>query len=187
MSLTTATEQKSHVERKAMADGIVRLSAVSKAYGRGDSAVAALTEVSIDVAVGEFVCFVGASGCGKSTLLSLVAGLDQPSSGEVHTGDRQIAFMFQEPALFPWLTAAGNIDLALRARKVPRDQRRSRVAELLAVVGLAEFRQCPPTPAVRRNAPACRSGTRVGTRRRRPADGRTVRRTRRDHPQSAAR
>jgi NitT/TauT family transport system ATP-binding protein len=127
-----------------MTDGIVRLSAVSKAYGRGTSAVDALTEVSIEVAKGEFVCFVGASGCGKSTLLSLVAGLDQPSSGLVCTGDQQIAFMFQEPALFPWLTAAGNIDLALRARKVPKDQRRSRVAELLGIVGLAGFATARP-------------------------------------------
>jgi NitT/TauT family transport system ATP-binding protein len=122
----------------------VQLSTVSKAYGRGNAAVEALTEVSIDVAKGEFVCFVGASGCGKSTLLSLVAGLDQPSSGLVCTGDQQIAFMFQEPALFPWLTAAGNIDLALRARKVPKDQRRSRVAELLGIVGLAGFATARP-------------------------------------------
>jgi NitT/TauT family transport system ATP-binding protein len=127
-----------------MTDGIVQLSAVSKAYGRGDSTVAALTEVSIDVAKGEFICFVGASGCGKSTLLSLVAGLDQPSAGDVCTGDQQIAFMFQEPALFPWLTAAGNIDLALRARKVPKDQRRSRVAELLDIVGLVGFAGARP-------------------------------------------
>jgi NitT/TauT family transport system ATP-binding protein len=122
----------------------VQLSTVSKAYGRGNAAVEALTEVSIDVAKGEFVCFVGASGCGKSTLLSLVAGLDQPSSGLVCTGDQQIAFMFQEPALFPWLTAAGNIDLALRARKVPKDRRRSRVAELLGIVGLAGFATARP-------------------------------------------
>jgi NitT/TauT family transport system ATP-binding protein len=127
-----------------MTDGMIRLSAVSKAYGRGDSAVAALTEVTIDVATGEFICFVGASGCGKSTLLSLIAGLDQPSSGEVNAGDQQIAFMFQEPALFPWLTAAGNIDLALRARKIAKDQRRSRAAELLDMVGLAGFAGARP-------------------------------------------
>jgi NitT/TauT family transport system ATP-binding protein len=122
----------------------VQLSTVSKAYGRGNSAVSALAEVSIDVAKGEFICFVGASGCGKSTLLSLIAGLDQPTSGEVSTGDQQVAFMFQEPALFPWLTAAGNIDLALRARKVPKGQRRNRVAELLDIVGLASFAAARP-------------------------------------------
>jgi NitT/TauT family transport system ATP-binding protein len=144
VSPTTATEPTAHPERKALADSIVRLSAVSKVYGRGNSAVDALTEVTIDVAKGEFICFVGASGCGKSTLLSLVAGLDQPTSGEVSAVDQQIAFMFQEPALFPWLTAAGNIDLALRARNMPKGQRRSRVAELLDIVGLASFAGARP-------------------------------------------
>jgi NitT/TauT family transport system ATP-binding protein len=131
-------------ERKALIDSIIRLSSVSKTYGRGDSAVEALRNVSISVAAGEFVCFVGASGCGKSSLLSLVAGLDKPTSGEVVTGDRQVAFMFQEPALFPWLTASGNIELALRARKVPKAQRRSRVAELLDIVGLSGFAGARP-------------------------------------------
>jgi NitT/TauT family transport system ATP-binding protein len=144
VSPTTAAEPTAHSERKAMTDGIVRLSAVSKTYGRGNAAVAALTEVSIGVAKGEFICFVGASGCGKSTLLSLVAGLDQPTSGEVCTGDHKIAFMFQEPALFPWLTAAGNIDLALRVRKTPKAARRSRVAELLELVGLTSFAAARP-------------------------------------------
>lgn len=127
-----------------MTNGIIRLSSVSKTYGRGSSAVDALRDVSISVAKGEFVCFVGASGCGKSSLLSLVAGLDKPTSGDVDTGNHRIAFMFQEPALFPWLTSSGNIELALRARKVPKGQRRSRVAELLGLVGLAGFAAARP-------------------------------------------
>ena len=131
-------------ERKALTDSIIRLCSVSKTYGRGDSAVEALRDVSINVAAGEFVCFVGASGCGKSSLLSLVAGLDKPTSGVVCTGDRKVAFMFQEPALFPWLTASGNIELALRARKVLKAQRRSRVAELLNIVGLSGFAGARP-------------------------------------------
>ncbi len=96
----------------------VRLTGVSKVFGRGSSAVRALDQVSLEVAPGEFTCLIGASGCGKSTLLSLVAGLEQPTSGEVSTSSGQVAFMFQEPALFPWLTAAGNVELALRARGV---------------------------------------------------------------------
>ena len=98
--------------------GAVRLTGVSKVFGRGSSAVRALDQVSLEVAPGEFTCLIGASGCGKSTLLSLVAGLEQPTSGEVSTSGGQVAFMFQEPALFPWLTAAGNVELALRARGV---------------------------------------------------------------------
>ena len=87
----------------------VRLTAVSKVFGRGESAVRALDNVSLEVPPGEFTCLIGASGCGKSTLLSLVAGLEQPTSGEVSAGEGRVAFMFQEPALFPWLTAAGNV------------------------------------------------------------------------------
>ena len=102
----------------------VRLTAVSKVFGRGESAVRALDNVSLEVPPGEFTCLIGASGCGKSTLLSLVAGLEQPTSGEVSAGGGRVAFMFQEPALFPWLTAAGNVELPLKIRKVPRTERR---------------------------------------------------------------
>src|SRR2546421_2783713 len=114
----------------------VTLKSVSKVFGRGSSAVRALDQVSLDVPPGEFTCLIGASGCGKSTLLSLVAGLEQPTSGEVSTGGGQVAFMFQEPALFPWLTAAGNVELALRARGIGKAERRQQTAELLDTVRL---------------------------------------------------
>ena len=99
---------------------------VTKRHGKGSAAVAALDPISLTVTEGEFVCLVGSSGCGKSTLLSIIAGLDAPSSGTVEAFGRRVALMFQEPALFPWLTAAANVDLALRARAVPRDVRRER-------------------------------------------------------------
>jgi NitT/TauT family transport system ATP-binding protein len=118
---------------------VVRLTEVSKAYGKGRAAVLALDRVSLTLRHGEFVCLIGASGCGKSTLLALVAGLDSPSAGEVDCGGRRVALMFQEPALFPWLTAARNVELALRARGLPAAQRRQRVAELLETVQLREF------------------------------------------------
>jgi NitT/TauT family transport system ATP-binding protein len=123
----------------------VRLTAVSKVFGRGESAVRALDNVSLEVPPGEFTCLIGASGCGKSTLLSLVAGLEQPTSGEVSAnvggrgGGRGVAFMFQEPALFPWLTAAGNVELALRARGLGKAERRQRTEELLDTVHLTGF------------------------------------------------
>ena len=84
----------------------IRLTGVSKVYGTGGRAVHALDDVSLTVHDGEFVCLIGASGCGKSTLLNLVAGLDQPTTGQVDTSGRKVGLMFQEPALFPWLTAA---------------------------------------------------------------------------------
>ncbi len=117
----------------------IRIDEVSKTFGRGDTALVALDRVSLSVAPGEFVCLIGASGCGKSTLLSLVAGLDAPTSGELSTGDRRVALMFQESALFPWLTAAKNVEMPMRASGVPRAERQQRVAELLDLVQLGAF------------------------------------------------
>jgi NitT/TauT family transport system ATP-binding protein len=116
----------------------VTLTDVSKRYGTGPRSVLALDQVSLTVGRGEFVCLIGASGCGKSTLLSVVAGLDSATSGKVAVGGR-VAMMFQEPGLLPWLTAGANVELALRARKVPRDDRRRRTDELLKLVRLDGF------------------------------------------------
>jgi NitT/TauT family transport system ATP-binding protein len=129
----------------------VALSGVTKVYGRGENAVLALDRVSLDVAPGEFVCLVGASGCGKSTLLNLIAGLDRPSGGRIEITDRadptgtasrgrpSPGLMFQESALFPWLTVAGNVEMPLKLRGLSRTQRNDRVAELLDLVRLGEF------------------------------------------------
>jgi NitT/TauT family transport system ATP-binding protein len=117
----------------------VEVRSVSKAFGRGSSAIVALDGISLQVARGEFVCLIGASGCGKSTLLSLVAGLDKPSAGEISTAGHRVALMFQEPALFPWLTAARNVELPLRAGRAKAEDRKRRTAELLEAVHLRGF------------------------------------------------
>jgi NitT/TauT family transport system ATP-binding protein len=117
----------------------VVLTEVSKAYGRGPSAVLALDRLSLTVRPGEFVCLVGASGCGKSTLLSIVSGLDSATAGRIDTGGAEPALMFQEPALFPWRSVSANVELALKLRGVRRAERRERARELLAAVHLAEF------------------------------------------------
>ncbi|MFG1851286.1 ABC transporter ATP-binding protein [Actinomadura geliboluensis] len=122
----------------------VRLDGVSKAFGGGRSALLALDRVSLDVAPGEFTCLLGASGCGKSTLLNLVADLEEPSGGTIDTAGARVALMFQEPALFPWLTVTGNLELALKMRGVPRAERRGRAAELLDSVHLGGFAKKRP-------------------------------------------
>lgn len=116
----------------------VVLAGVSKVYGRGRERVPALDGVSLSVRPGELVCVLGASGCGKSTMLNLIAGLDQPTAGTVDARGRT-ALMFQESALFPWLTVAGNVSLALKLRKVPRAERPARVEQLLSSVHLQDF------------------------------------------------
>ncbi len=114
----------------------VEVREVTKTFGRGAGAVNALDGLRLTVSPGEFVCIVGASGCGKSTLLNVVAGLDAPTSGSVKT-DGRVGLMFQESALFPWLTAAENVALPLRLNGSAKDDRRHRAEELLASVHLA--------------------------------------------------
>jgi len=113
----------------------VRVEGVSQVFERGRPPV--LQGMDLTVAPGEFVCLVGASGCGKSTLLNLIAGLTTPTSGRISVTAERPALMFQEPALLPWLTAAGNVELALRARGVGRTERRAEAERLLGVVNLA--------------------------------------------------
>ncbi len=114
----------------------VRISGLTKRYGRGAHSTIALQDLSLDVRQGEFVCLLGRSGCGKSTLLSLVAGLELPTSGSIDLGGRGVSLMFQDATLFPWLTVAGNVDLALRLRGVPRGDRPDRIEQLLSLVRL---------------------------------------------------
>jgi NitT/TauT family transport system ATP-binding protein len=117
----------------------IRLEAVTKVYGRGSDAVVALDGLDLTVETGSFVCLVGASGCGKTTLLNIVAGLDAPTSGTVQIEGGRPTLIFQEAALFPWLTAVENVELALRFRGVPGNQRRPEAADLLDRVHLSGF------------------------------------------------
>jgi NitT/TauT family transport system ATP-binding protein len=116
---------------------------VSKVYGVAGNSTHALDDISLQVTEGEFVCLLGASGCGKSTLLNLVAGLDRPSAGTITVGggddSARTALMFQESALFPWLTARGNVELPLKIRRLPKAERRAKAMELLELVNLQGF------------------------------------------------
>jgi NitT/TauT family transport system ATP-binding protein len=116
----------------------LRVQGLSKVYGQGASAVHALDGIDLEVRTGELLCLVGASGCGKSTLLNLIAGLDSPTAGTVDRRGR-VALMFQEAALFPWLSVRGNVELALKLRGVPKRDRREQAEQLLRTVHLEGF------------------------------------------------
>jgi NitT/TauT family transport system ATP-binding protein len=131
--MTLTVEQASQARTGEPA---VQLSGVTKTFGHGPAAVTALRGVDLTVRPGEFVCLLGASGCGKSTLLNLVAGLERPTEGTVQLTTSRPSFMFQEPALLPWLDAGRNVELPLRLSGVGRTARRDRAEELLELVRL---------------------------------------------------
>ncbi|GGI46416.1 NitT/TauT family transport system ATP-binding protein [Agromyces flavus] len=116
--------------------------------GAKGSSVTALTGIDLTVHAGEFVSLIGPSGCGKSTLLRLIADLDEPTAGDIRVFgrtaqqarvDQAYGIAFQQAGLLPWRTVAANIELPLQLHGVAAAQRRSRVAELLELVGLADF------------------------------------------------
>jgi iron(III) transport system ATP-binding protein len=127
----------------------VRLAGLRRRYGD----VAAVQEVSLDIAAGELVSLLGPSGCGKTTTLRLVAGFLEPEAGEIWVGDRRIsapgavvpperrrmAMIFQSYALWPHMTVAENVAYGLRFRSVARAERDRRVKEMLGVVRLAGY------------------------------------------------
>jgi NitT/TauT family transport system ATP-binding protein len=111
----------------------------------------AVDHVSFQVREGEFVCLLGPSGSGKTSILNVLAGLERPTSGSALLDGTPItapgpdrAVLFQEPALFPWLSVAGNVELALKLIDVPADQRRERANAWLTNVGLERFADVQP-------------------------------------------
>jgi NitT/TauT family transport system ATP-binding protein len=127
----------------------IRVSGVSHQFGeKGDARfVRALLDTSLEIARGELLCLIGPSGCGKSTLLSIIGGLMQPSSGTVEVGHqqvrgplpREIAYVFQENALFPWSTVIENVKLGMLFQGVPKAEQEKRARHSLTAVGLADF------------------------------------------------
>jgi ABC-type nitrate/sulfonate/bicarbonate transport system ATPase subunit len=136
----------------AVAEGSsLRLRDVSKQFVSPEGTkFFALSGVSLSAGAGDFVSFVGPSGCGKSTLLRLVAGLDTPSSGELHVGSDPITgpsasrgLVFQDPNLFPWLTVRRNVQAGLVARGVLQEKQHE-VDEFIRLVGLEGFANAWP-------------------------------------------
>ncbi len=109
-----------------------------------------LKDISLTIEDGEFICIVGPSGCGKTTLLNLVAGLEEPTTGELLLDNAPITgpgadrvVMFQEAALYPWLNVLENVMLGMEFLKVPKEERQRRAMRYLKMVHLYEFAEYP--------------------------------------------
>ena len=122
----------------------LHIAGIRKVFGKADKAVEVLKKIDIMVAPGEFLILVGPSGCGKSTLLNIIAGLEDPTEGElkiagknvigVAPAQRDIAMVFQSYALYPTMSVADNIGFALEMRKIPLDVRTKRIHEVAAML-----------------------------------------------------
>jgi ABC-type nitrate/sulfonate/bicarbonate transport system ATPase subunit len=119
---------------------------VTKRFAVGDGEVEALAPVDLTIPQGEFVCLIGASGCGKSTLLRIIAGFEEPSTGEASIDGKAITgpgsdrgMVFQDYALFPWMTVRENISFGPRQRHLPREEIDNTTDEFVRMVGLARF------------------------------------------------
>ena len=124
---------------------------VSKTYTLGGKDFFALGDVSLDIGDNEFVTVVGPSGCGKSTLMNILAGLDEPTGGDATVDGRTVTgpgpdrvVIFQQYALFPWLTVRQNVEFGLHTARVPKKQARARAQHFIDMVGLKEFADSLP-------------------------------------------
>ena len=134
-----------------MAATAISVAGVAMRYAARGASVAALADMSFDVAEREFVAIVGPSGCGKSTLLKILAGLLPPTRGEARLRGtpiagprRDIGVVFQAPVLFPWRTMLDNVLLPVDVQGLPRDRQQRTALDLLALVGLEGFEQRYP-------------------------------------------
>jgi NitT/TauT family transport system ATP-binding protein len=125
---------------------IISVRQLSLRYGRGESGVLALCDISFLVGEGEFIAVVGPSGCGKSTLLKILAGLLPQTAGEANLKGspiegprRDIGVVFQSPVLFPWRNVLGNVMLPADVQRLDKDEMRKRALDLIKLVGLSGF------------------------------------------------
>jgi NitT/TauT family transport system ATP-binding protein len=130
---------------------LIEIRGVWKEFAKGERRVMALQDIDLDVAQREFVAILGPSGCGKSTLLNMVAGFDHPTRGTVKVEGEEIVepsprrcVVFQEPALFPWLTVMDNVVFGPKNRRQPAAEYRPRAAQIIEQVGLRGFEASYP-------------------------------------------
>ena len=129
----------------------VTLKRVHKSFQQKGQRVQALRDINFSIEEGEFICVIGPSGCGKSSLISLIAGLEFPDSGEVYVDSKIVdgpskdrLVVFQEAALFPWLTVKDNVEFGLKLQNVPKEERRERTFQALKMVHLTRFLNAYP-------------------------------------------
>lgn len=130
----------------------ISIEKVSKIYHpQADTDVEALRPVELAIDEGDFVCLVGPSGCGKSSLLNIIAGFESPSAGLMKVDGARVAgpniergMVFQDYALFPWLSVEDNVAFGLQSRGMKRSARKTRAREYLELVGLADFARKKP-------------------------------------------
>jgi NitT/TauT family transport system ATP-binding protein/sulfonate transport system ATP-binding protein len=130
----------------AASSNILTIRGVTKRFAVGDGEVEALAPVDLTIHRGEFVCMIGASGCGKSTLLRIIAGFEEPTTGDVAIDGKAITgpgsdrgMVFQDYALFPWMTVRENISFGPRQRQLPREEIERTTDEFIRMVGLERF------------------------------------------------
>lgn len=125
----------------------IKIEGVNKIFKTADKEVVALRDINLEIPEGQFVCLLGPSGCGKSTLLNAVAGFSLPTSGIVIANGHRVTapgpdrgMVFQEYALFPWMTVEQNIAFGLEIKGMGKAEIQERVASLLAMLGLSDFK-----------------------------------------------
>jgi ABC-type nitrate/sulfonate/bicarbonate transport system ATPase subunit len=125
---------------------ILTIRGVTKRFAVGEGEVEALAPIDLTIPQGEFVCMIGASGCGKSTLLRIIAGFEEPTTGDVAIYGNAIAgpgsdrgMVFQDYALFPWMTVRENISFGPRQRQLPHEEIERTTDEFIKMVGLERF------------------------------------------------
>ena len=128
-----------------MAEALLELDGLTKRFGEHE----AVSGIDLDIAEGEFVALMGPSGCGKTTTLRMIAGLEEPTSGEVRLDgervnerkpwERDTPMVWQSLALFPYLSVRGNVEFGLKMRSIPARERRARALKWLEQVGIADY------------------------------------------------
>ena len=149
--MTTASHGLATTNLDGVAEPLIQIRGINKAFVTRESTVTALAQVDLDIHAGEFISFVGPSGCGKSTLLNIVAGLLSPTVGTVTVDGQQLtgprrdmAFMFQAAVLLPWRSVESNVLMPAEVLGLNKEEIRPKAREILRTVGLGDFLDALP-------------------------------------------